>query len=544
MLRSLMTVSGFTLVSRVLGMVRDILMAGILGTTAVSDAFLTAFRFPNLFRRIFGEGAFNAAFVPQFAGALEAEGRREAEAFANQALSWMLLTLGLGTVLALPLMRWVMAGFAPGFLQPEGWEFSWQWLGEMLRYPHGTEKFELTVAWARIMFSYLLCMALVAQLSGMMNTFGRFGIPAFAPVLLNLVLIGGLTWAGWSQAGPAGAGLWLSWGVCVSGFLQLALLVWGVRRLGLGIKLVRPRFSARIARLFRKMGPGVLSAGVQQVNIMIGTQIASVQAMAVSYLYFAERIFQFPLGMIGVAFGVVLLPEISRSLKGGRASEAQQTIRDGLEFSMLLTLPATVAMLVIPVEILNALFGWGPAEFDVEQTARALMGFALGVPAYVLVKVLQPGYFAREDTKTPMFMAGVTVLTNIVCSLALFPWLGHVGIALATSIAGWVNVILLARGLRGFLELRVRNWVILVRMLFASLLMGGGLWLAARVLQGWMARGVWQEWLALALLVGFGMVLYALLALRLRVTSVTELRAALRRKPSSISQAREDQQDV
>lgn len=528
MLRNLATISGFTLMSRVLGLVRDVLMGSIIGTTAISDAFFTAFRFPNMFRRIFGEGAFNAAFVPQYAGALEEDGKESAARFASQAFSWLFWTLGVGTLVALPLMRWIMAGFAPGFLTVEGHEFSSEWFWEMVRYPHGTEKFENTVSWARIMFSYLLCMALVAQLSGVMNTLRRFAIPAFAPVLLNIVFITILSTAAFSEVGAEKAGLWISWGVCLSGFLQLLLLYVACRRIGVNIRICRPRISPRIKTLFTKMGPGVLSAGVQQFNLLIGTQIASMQAMAVSYLYYAERLYQFPLGMIGVAFGVVLLPEISRSLMGGRQQEAVQTLRDGLSFSMLLTIPASVALIVIPAEMIHVLLNWG-GKIDVTQTSHGLMGFAFGIPAYVLIKVLQPAFFAQEDTKTPMFMAGITVATNIVVSLALFPLFGHVGIAIATSIAGWVNVILLLRGLRGFLTLGPRTWKTLGGIVLCSGLMGLMVLLAAFALEDWVFGGVIQRLVGIALLAGLGVSSYALMALKFKVTSLAEIKQALKR---------------
>jgi putative peptidoglycan lipid II flippase len=260
---------GFTLMSRVLGFLRDTLIARYLGAKEVPDAFFAAFRFPNMFRRIFGEGAFNAAFVPLLANELEGNDRDRALAFANNSFSWMVVVLGLGTLVAIPLMRWLLALLTSGFLIPEGWSFSWGWLWEMIAYPHGTEKFEIAVNYGRIMFSYLLCMALAAQLSGILNTLRIFAAPAFAPVLLNIVFLVGLTliipYAGFAERSEE-SGLVLSWCVCLAGFLQLALLWNSCRRHGFKLVPRRPKVTPQMRHLLVLMGPGVASAGVQQIN--------------------------------------------------------------------------------------------------------------------------------------------------------------------------------------------------------------------------------------------------------------------------------------
>lgn len=550
-----MTVSGFTLMSRILGLVRDILIGRILGAGMISDAFFSGFRLPNMFRRIFGEGAFNAAFIPLFGKELVENGESEAHTFANRAFSLLAWTLLIGTIIALPGMRWIMAVFTPGFLEPadfifpvvnpigpsylltipnSGWEFSWPWFWEMVKYPHGSEKFEITVALSRIMFSYLMCMALTACLSGILNTLKVFAAPAFAPVLLNLVLITALGFVipffGF-QEDLVTCGVVLSWAVTISGFAQLALLWFSCAKKGYPIKLVRPMITPRIKKLLILMLPGIAAAGVQQINLAIGTQIASVQDTAISWLYFADRIFQLPLGMIGIAFSVVLLPEITRLVRKEDESGVTRSLHHGITFSMLITLPAMVAMFIIPQAIMRTLFENGEAftANDSAAAAAALKGFAFGLPAYILIKVLQPAYFAREDTKRPMIMATVTVIVNIVGSLLLFPRYGHVGIAIATSISGWVNLLMLYWGIRGSVPLNGPVVQKLTRIIGASAIMGLGLVGAQIIASDFLISGTIERILSLTLIILAGVVTYGVAALLLKATSVTELKAGLKR---------------
>ncbi|MEM7147737.1 MAG: murein biosynthesis integral membrane protein MurJ [Verrucomicrobiota bacterium] len=525
--------------SRILGFFRDMVMGYYLGASIYSDAYFAAFRFPNMFRRIFGEGAFNSAFVPLFGRSLEEEGHDEAQRFASNAFSWLVVILGVGTLVAIPLMRWIMGVFVFGFLVPEGdgdFKVTWDWVWEMARYPHGTEKFELTVAYGRIMFSYLMCMALAAHLSGVLNTLKVFGMPAFAPVLLNIILIAGLT-VGIPLMGLqddlATAGTLVAWCVFVAGFVQLGVLYVTCLRKGMRIRLMKPRFSPRMNRLAVLMVPGILAAGIQQFNLFVGTQIASIQDKAVSYLYYADRVYQLPLGMIGIAFGVVLLPEITRNLRSGDADLAKTKLTRGIEMSMLFTLPATAAMIAIPGPIISVLFQRGDqfTAATTVATAAALAAFAIGLPGYVLIKVLQPGYFAREDTKSPMYIAAVGVAVNIAMSLALFRSFGHVGIAFATAVSAWVMVLLLARGLvrEAFLSLKTVRMGRLLRMILASAVMGVVVWWLAQVMSGWLEGSEVMRIVALGALVGIGVLLYGVLVVVTRAIVVTEVREALRR---------------
>ena len=659
MLRSLMQVSGFTAISRVLGFVRDILIARYLGSGLLGDAFFSAFRFPNLFRRIFGEGAFNAAFVPMFGRRLEKEGEEDAMKFASNAFSTLLVVLIALTLVAIPCMHWIMGAVVPGFKAkvemplgvsadtPERENFSmaisgsraicltidgaggtaqqqlaklrlvkelprkfsniigdgprgdsvslqdyqyglinasdgdvlkkvnpmegitmgkggysliqdgtraWIYLpkrhdfgwfeGELMRtasvegvggdhqfkiYRNHPDTFDLTVRLSQITFCYLLFMALVAHLSGVLNTFKIFGVPAAAPILLNIVFLAGLgIFVAWQHSEvPAHV---LAWCVAIAGVLQFSMLYGTCWKNGYHVRLQKPVFDSSIKRLFLLMGPGILAAGIQQINLLVGGIIASFKQGAISWLYYSDRVYQLPLGMIGIALGVVLLPEVTRLVRRDDAKGASDSMVRGMELGLLITLPAAVAMMVIPEPIITVLFQRG--EFtadDAYQTGMALRGFALGLPGYVLIKVLQPGFFARENTRAPMIMAGITVLVNIVVSLLLFAPLGHVGIAIATTIAAWVNVLLLARGLKGLVHVDKAFWTKSLRICMASVAMGALVWGGYQVLGSWFEEVFWKQCTALALLIGLGMSVYAVLVLALRATSIAELKAGFRR---------------
>ncbi len=421
------SVGSATMASRVLGFAREALIGAVLGAGPVADAFYAAFRFPNLFRRIFAEGAFNAAFVPLFARELEGGGLESARRFAEAVLSVLipaLLVLSALAMIFMPvLVEWIIA---PGFTSDP-------------------DKFDLTVFMTRIMFPYLFCMSLVAMLSGVLNSMRRYFLAAFVPVLLNVILIGILVIALTNAFSQFQTGHWMAWGVFASGVVQLFVLVWGARREGFSMSLSRPRLSPSVKRLLVLMGPVVLTGGATQINLLVGQIIASAQDGAIALLNYADRINQLPLGVIGIAVGVVLLPELSRALKAGDAAEAQHLQNRSTEFALGLTVPATVGLMVLAAPIINILYERG--AFTAQTTAlaaAALVAFASGLPAYVMIKVFQASYFAREDTKTPMWFAFVQVAANIVLSLTLFPLYGHVAIAAATSVSAWINAILLA----------------------------------------------------------------------------------------------------
>ena len=430
--RAFATVGGLTMASRLLGFARDILMAAALGTGPVADAFFVAFRFPNLFRRLFGEGAFNAAFVPLFAKRLEGDGEAAAARFASDAMAGLALVLVVLSAAFMVAMPWAMVVLAPGFVADP-------------------EKYDLAVDLTQIAFPYLFCMSIVALLSGVLNSLHRYWAAAAAPILRNIVLITALLIAiALGEASRPGAGYILAVAVTIAGFAQLAMLWLAVRHAGFSIPLSRPRWTPEIRRLVGLGIPGLISGGITQINIVVGTVIASLQAGAVSYLYYADRLYQLPLGIVGIAIGVVLLPELARQLRAGRIDQAMDTQNRSLEFALVLTIPAAIALAIAADPIISVLFERGAfSAGDTANTAWALRAFAIGLPAFVLIKVFQPAFFAREDTKTPMYLALVNMVANVILSLALFyafkaaGWMPHVGIAAATSIAGWLNALLL-----------------------------------------------------------------------------------------------------
>ena len=511
LLKNFVTVGGATASSRVLGFVRDMFIAAALGTGPVADAFFVAFRFPNLFRRLFAEGAFNSAFVPLFAKSLEGDGEAEARRFAEEALSGLLTALLVVTAIieiAMPLFMFVLA---PGFSADP-------------------EKFDLTVVLTRIAFPYLTFVSLVALYSGVLNARGRFAAAAFAPALLNVVLIATLIAVFWlGIANTPSAGVWLTWGTTIGGIAQLATLVWASAHDGMVLRLIRPQMTARLARLTALALPGVFAGGITQINIVIGTMIASLAPGAVSFLYYADRLYQLPLGIVGIAIGIVLLPDLSRHLRAGRRDLVDFTQNRALEFAMALTLPASVALIVMAHPIVALLYQRGSFDAaDTAATSGALVAFAAGLPAFVLVKVFSPGFFAREDTRTPMWFAGITVAVNVAVSLALFPWLAHVGIAIATSLSGWVNAVLLAvtlyrRGHFNFDDLLVRRVLLLA---LAAVLMGVCLAVAIGLLAGPLAGRVLVRGTAVLGLVIGGMAVFTLFC---QLTGVVDFRKLLRR---------------
>lgn len=515
--RAFATVGGLTMVSRVLGFVRDILIAAALGTGFVADAFFVAFRFPNLFRRLFGEGAFNAAFVPLFAKRLEGEGDEAAANFANEAMSGLAFVLVIFSGLAMLAMPWLMLALAPGFAG-------------------SPEKYDLAVALTQIAFPYLMCMSLVALLSGVLNSYNRFWAAAAAPIVLNIVLIAAIVTAlVLGHANQPGAGYILAGGVAIAGVAQLAMLWIAVRRAGIKLAFRRPRYSESMKRLVELGIPGVISGGITQINIVVGTIIASLQAGAVSFLYYADRLYQLPLGIVGIAIGVVLLPELSRKLRAGDSRGALESQNRSLEFGLMLTLPAAIALAVAAEPIIGVLFERGAfSASDTAATAQALIAFALGLPAFVLIKVFQPAFFAREDTKTPMWFAGVSMLVNVLGSLVLFywfkalGWMPHVGIALATSAAGWVNAVLLwyvlARDDAFAWDGQLRRNLPIIAL--ASCIMGLVLWQAAGYLQPYTASSaaLSERIVGLAVLVGLGATVFFAI---LMITGTFRLRRLL-----------------
>lgn len=502
-----LTVGGWTFLSRLFGFVRDIMFAAVLGAGPMAQAFYIAFSLPNLFRRFFAEGAFNMAFIPQFSKRVESDDNPHG--FLNDAFAALGAILIALTVVATLFMPWFVLAMASGFF--------------------GDERFDLAVFYSRLAFPYILLISLAALLSGVLNATGRFAAAAAAPVLLNIVLISAMTLANgldWDM------GVTLAATVPIAGLAQLAL-VWRAAMLaGFGPRLQWPRFTPEMKQLAIVAAPAALAGGVIQVNLLVGRQVASFFDGAVVWLWFADRLYQLPLGVVGIAIGVVLLPDLSRRLAASDIEGGQNAFNRAAEISLALTFPAAVALLVVPAPIVSTLFergAFGPE--DVSPTALALAVYAVGLPAFVLQKVLQPLFFAREDTKAPLRYALVAMVVNAVIAIGLAPVIGFVAAAIATTVAAWVMVALLWLGSRNMgseaaLDARFRARA--PRIVMASAAMGAVLFALAYAMGAAFAvPGL--RYLALAALVAVGGVSYAAAGQVLGAFRLSELRASLRR---------------
>ncbi|MEP2784646.1 MAG: murein biosynthesis integral membrane protein MurJ [Pseudoruegeria sp.] len=502
-----LTVGVWTLLSRVLGFARDVLIAGYLGSGPIAEAFLVAFSLPNMFRRFFAEGAFNMAFVPMFSKKLE--GEEDAAGFAREAFTGLASVVILFTLIAQICMPWLVLAMASGFL--------------------ADERYDLAVHFGRIAFPYILFISLAALLSGVLNATGRFVAAAAAPVLLNILFIttmGIAAWLGW----PIGDTL--AWTVPIAGIAQLALVWWAAGKAGFPIRLQRPRLSPDMIKLAKIAGPAALAGGVVQVNLLIGRQVASFFDGAIAWLNYADRLYQLPLGVVGIAIGVVLLPDLSRRLRSGDKDGGQAALSRAAEISMALTLPCAAALIVIPFELVSVMFQRGSFSMsDSEATATALAIYGIGLPAFVLQKVLQPLYFAREDTKTPFRFALITMVINIVLAVGLAFTLGYLAAAIATTVASWAMVFLLWRGARSMgpeAQFDTRFYNRIWRIALTSTIMALWLVLCAFWLQD-MLLADGQRYAALALLISTGIVVYFAVGHVLGAVRLSEFKSAVKR---------------
>jgi putative peptidoglycan lipid II flippase len=510
--RSIATIGGWTMGSRLLGFVRDILMASSLGAGMVADAFLVAFKFPNFFRRLFAEGAFNAAFVPLFGKELEKDGIQVARVFAADTAALMVATLLTFTLLAIILMPILMFAIVPGFVDQ-------------------AEKFDLTVELTRITFPYLTFMALIALMGGMLNTMQKFAATAAAPILLNIVLILALVLLNFDVFKHPG--FTLAWAVCAAGIGQFIWIAGACAKGGLLFRMRRPRFTPGIKRLLELMGPGLIGAGVVQINLVVDVILAStLQEGSVSFLYFADRVTQLPLGVVGVAVGVALLPLLTRQIAEGDDRGAAESQNRAVEFALLLTVPAMLALLTIGDPVVRVLFERGAFD-DVAaaNTAAALSAFALGLPAYVLIKALTPSFFARHDTVTPMKVAVTAMAVNIILAVIFMQIWAHVGIALATACSAWMNAILLWIILhhRGQFYADSRLLRRGIRIIAASIVMASILFFTERQLGDYLMGSAAERAGSLIFLVALGLAIIGVFAPLFGAVKLSELKAMLRR---------------
>ncbi len=452
LLKSTGTFGFYTIISRLLGYLRDILIAIFLGTGMLADAFFVAFRIPNTFRRLFAEGTFNAAFVPSYSSEI-IKGKKKSNKFANEIFNFLFIGLLFLTIIIEIFMPVFVSIIAPGFADE-------------------IEKMEVAINLTRITFPFLFFISLASFFSAILNSHNKFAAAAAAPIILNIVLILVLLF---SQSLGDQLVYYLSYGVCLAGILQLLFLYRYVTKyysLKFNFKL---KVSNKVKIFFRKLLPSIFSSGVTQINILIGTIIASFQASAVSYLYYADRIYQINLAIAGIAIGVVILPQLSKHIQSRKKNKILLIQNKALELSLFLSLPATIALIIGSEQIISALFGYGSFnETSAKNSSLALYYFALGLPAFALIKVFSSFFFANHDTKTPFYISLIAVMLNIFISLYYFSEIGFIIIPIATSFSSWFNSIVL------FLILKNRElfyfnqifFVKCIKIIFASILMG------------------------------------------------------------------------
>ena len=502
-----LTVGMWTLLSRVLGFVRDAMILAYLGTGPLYEAYVVAFRLPNMFRRFFAEGAFNMAFVPMFSKKLE--GDEDAAGFARDAFAGLASVLIVLTLIAQLAMPWLVWALASGF--------------------EGQDQFGLSIEFGRIAFPYILFISLAALLSGVLNATGRFAAAAAAPVLLNILLVTAMVIAAIMGGDVARALIWM---IPVAGIAQLALVMIAAKRADFAMALQRPRWTPELSRLVRIAIPAALAGGVVQVNLLVGQQVASYFDRAVGWLYAADRLYQLPLGVVGIAVGVVLLPDLSRRLKAGDHTGGRDALSRAAEISLALTIPAAVALIVVPLPLVSVLFERGATTSDDSAAiAIAVSIYGLGLPAFVIQKILQPLFFAREDTRSPFRYALWAMAVNAVIAIGLAPFIGWLAAAIATTLAAWAMVALLSIGARQFGEVarydarfHKRIW----RIIIAAILMGVVLKTSMLVLSPFIGMDG-LRYIALLVLILIGMISYFGIGQMIGAFRLADFKRSLRR---------------
>lgn len=493
LVKAMATVAGLTGLSRIAGFARDMLTAAYLGAGPIADAFFVALKLPNFFRRVTAEGAFSIVFVPLYSKTLSNENQESADRFASNAFMVMLSILTIFTAMALIGMPYIISAIAPGFYDDP-------------------VRFNAAVEMSRITFPYLLLMSLTALLGGVMNALNRFAPFAFAPVLFNLSLIAALLISDkFESVGHA-----LSYGLLSAGVLQLILLWVCAKRAGVNITFAVPKFNGDIKKVFTLMGPAVIGAGVVHVNLFADLIMASfLESGSISYLYYADRLNQLPLGIVGIAVGTALLPMLSKAMTK-ETGEARHLFNRALEYCLLLGLPAAIALTVMPLTLITVLFERG--EFDASDsamTAKVLMAYALGLPAYIAIKVFSTAHWAREDTKTPVKISITATLLNIALSILFIQFIGVIGIALATGLTAWLQFYMHIKALKGhphaqFDEEFMHN---VPKIIASSCIMGVAVYSLALFLQPMFGGTMMMQIAGLALVVLSGLGIYAAMIL-------------------------------
>ncbi len=518
LIRSSAIFAGLTLISRVMGLARDLVITARLGAsqTIAADAYYTALAFPNLFRRIFAEGAFAAAFVPGYSGKLAAEGEAEANRYAADALATVAAATVAVTILCQLAMPWLMYLINPGFADDPA-------------------KFKLAIVLTQITMPYLPCMAIAALFSGVLNARGRFIVSGFYPTILNVVMLAIVL----PQHEPVAAAYAASWGVLVAGVGQAALCAWAARKAGGRIRLVRPRLTPEMKAMVRLAVPAAIANSATQINIFISGILASqVDGLRV-WMNVADRLYQLPMSLVGVAIGVALLPRLAGAFRTGDAADTQAAMDQGLVWGLALSLPAAAALMAMPTWLIDGLFTRDQfVTADAVATGRLLFHYAWGVPAFVLLRVLQPAFFARGDTKTPMRFSLISVAVNIALGVGLFHLVGYWGIAAATSIAAWITVaqMWIALGRRGVYRPSATALFRIGRVAAASVMLGGLLALAAHfrteIQAPLSSANLPAKELGILALSALGLGLYPVLLFAFGGVTPSEAKALLRRRRS------------
>lgn len=511
LIKAMATVAGLTGLSRIVGFIRDVLTAAYLGAGPIADAFFVALKLPNFFRRVTAEGAFSIVFVPMYSKTVSNENQESADQLASNAFMVMLSILSAFTFLALMLMPLIISAIAPGFQSDP-------------------TRFNAAVELSRITFPYLLLMSLTALLGGVLNALNRFAPFAFAPVLFNLCLIISLFFSNAFQS----AGHAMAWGLLSAGVLQFIFLWISAKRAGVRIKFAKPEFNTDIRKILKLMGPAVIGAGVVHVNLFADLIMASfLQEGSISYLYYADRLNQLPLGVVGIAVGTALLPMLSTAMTK-ETDEAQHLFNRALEYCLLLGLPAAIALGVMPYALVSTLFERG--AFDATDsliTSYVLMAYAIGLPAYIAIKVFSTAHWAREDTTTPVKVSVTATIINILLSILLIQFIGVVGIALATGLTGWLQFYMHIKMLKDhphaqFDKKFLKN---MPKIIVSSLVMGAAVYALTQILQPFLTSEVaLMQISGLGAIVVTGIVLYATLVLMLGIVSLSEIKKYMRNK--------------
>ncbi|HRK97914.1 MAG TPA: murein biosynthesis integral membrane protein MurJ [Alphaproteobacteria bacterium] len=512
LLKAMATIAGFTLLSRVAGMIRDMLTASVLGASPIADAFFVALKLPNFFRRVAAEGAFSVSFIPLYSKTLAQEGEEEAGKFSGEVFSVMLLILSVFSTILMLAMPWVIHVIAPGFYE-------------------GTDRYEAAVSLTQITFPYLLLMSLVALLGGMLNAHNKFAPFSAAPIIFNLTLIAFMILG--TPFFPT-AGHAMAVGVSVSGIIQLCMMAYFVRRHKIMFHWQRPKLGDKTKQLFRLMGPGVLSAGVFQINLFVDMIVASLlPAGAISFLYYADRLNQLPLSMAGIAVGTALLPMLSKALVSQDKTESNDLFNRSLEFCFFVAIPSAVALLIIPAPMIATLFEHGKfTASETLQTSYVLMGYGIGLPAYIASKVFMTAFWAHGDTVTPVKISILTALSNVALCLLLIGTLGVAGISLATGLVGWMQVYLLHKklGRKEELAFDERLRTVFPKIAICSCVMAIVLAGLNYGLQDYFHGALHIKILALLALIGGGAITYALAVQVSGVLKISDIKTYMKRR--------------